>query len=52
MKLVSEYLDIINMFKRAYLEDKLLEKNNIMGEKEMSDECKKKLQKIYTSPPT
>ena len=49
MKLVSEYLDIINMFKRAFLEEQLFQKYNIKCEKEMSDECKNKIQKIYKS---
>ena len=49
MKLVSEYLDIINMFKRAFLEEQLFQKYDINGEKEMSDECKNKIQKIYKS---
>ena len=49
MKLVSEYLDIINIFKRAFLEEPLFQKYNITGKKEMSDECKNKIQKIYNS---
>ena len=49
MKMVSEYLDIINMFKRAFLEDILFQKYDIKREKEMSDEGKNKLQQIYKS---
>ena len=47
--MVSEYLDIINMFKRAFLEDILFQKYDIKREKEMSDEGKNKLQQIYKS---
>lgn len=49
MELVSEYLDVINIFKRAHLENKLLGKIDNEDFIEMSDECKKGVQKVYKS---
>ena len=49
MELVSEYLDVINIFKRAHLENKLLGKIDNEDFIETSDECKKGVQKVYKS---
>ena len=49
IRLISEYLDIINIFKRAHLENQLLEKIDNEEYIQMSDECKKSLKKVYKS---
>ena len=49
MRLISECLDIINIFKRAHLENQLLEKIDNEEYIQMSDECKKSLKKVYKS---
>ena len=49
MRLISECLDIINIFKRAHLENQLLDKIDNEEYIQMSDECKKSLKKVYKS---
>ena len=45
MRLVSEYLDIMNLFRKSHQEEQILEKINKKDLIEMSDECKKGISK-------
>ncbi len=47
MKIITEKLDLMNIFKKLYREEKLQEKENISDVIEMSDECKKNLMIVY-----
>ena len=46
MKIIIEKLDIMNIFKRLYKDEKFQEKMNV-EDIEMSDECKQKIERIY-----
>ena len=49
MRLVSQYLDVINLFKKSFRETLLIEKIKEENVIEMSDECKENVQKVYKS---
>ena len=47
MKIITEKLDLMNIFKKLYRDEKLQEKENISDVIEMSDKCKKNLMIVY-----
>ena len=49
MRLISQYLDVINLFKKSFRETLLIEKIKEENAIEMSDECKENVQKVYKS---
>ena len=49
MRLISQYLDVINLFKKSFRETLLIEKIKEENVIEMSDECKENVQKVYKS---
>ena len=47
MNIISEKLDVFNIFEKMYKDEEIMEKIVCNKTIEMSDECKVKLQSIY-----
>jgi hypothetical protein len=47
MRIISEKIDIFNIFNKIYKDEEIIEKEVIKKTMEMSDECKLKLKSIY-----